>query len=176
MHFHPLRPDQPHHPDLARSGCQQLGDLVLQFALVLARAGILHRQRRRLGQPGIVVTGRRRSDGHIRRSQGARFGADADISARPLNVGVAVQHQSAGDAARTVLPTGGGAVNGMAVGQFIAVAIAQLVGAKRTAAETLGLIGHGNLLIGAWNAIPRLESLLQNFHRVFSISINPGYP
>ncbi len=144
MHLDPARPAQPHHPDEPGAGRQQFGDLGAQLGLVLPAAGVFHRQRRRAGNPAAgFMVGRGRGHGDVGRVQGGGVGAEPGVHAGPGDVRVAVDDGGPGQMGRGVIAPGGGAVERMAVGEFVTVALAELVGAERAGFWLAVAMRHG---------------------------------
>ena len=132
--LHSLRPPEPHHPDKAGARLQQFGDLEAQVGLILALTGIFHRQGRGGGEPtgGVGAGIRRGGDGDIGSAQGAGLGAEAGVDPGPGDVGIRVDNRGAGDVGSGMLSPRRGAVDGMAVGELVAVPVAQLIGTEGT--------------------------------------------
>ena len=164
MHLDPARPAQPHHPDEPGAGRQQFGDLGAQLGLVLPAAGVFHRQRRRAGNPAAgFLVGRGRGHGDVGRVQSGGVGAEPGVHTRPGDVRIAVDDGSPGQMGRGVIAPGGGAVERVAVGEFVTVAFAELVGAERAGFWLAVAMWHGES--------PDLRSALRSIN---AVCVAPG--
>ncbi len=129
VHLHPPRTGQPHHPDMAGAGGEELLDLDLQIRFVLACVGVLDRQGRCSLGPSRLVGDL--ADGEIGGAEDFRGRGKTDVDANVLDRGIAREH-SVSHARRLSSPAARGqAFNGMAVGQLIGVAGAKLVSTER---------------------------------------------
>jgi len=132
MDLDPARADQAHHPHQPGAVGEQVGDPGPQVRLVLSAGGVFQGERRGLGDPAAVPARHpgEAGDRDIGCAQGPGVRGIAGIDPGPLHVRVAVEQGRTGRVRTRVVAPGRGAIDRVAVREFITVAVAQLIGAE----------------------------------------------